>query len=148
MNEKELKLKRAIEIGDLINAFANQHLNDEIRGYTIKLLDKLTRKKTYSITSGKSEIWASAIIYVIARLNFLFDSKNPNYITHDMVCDFFGTNKSTVGTKATSIEKACKIRMGEEGFCSQEISDTLRFVQLPNGIILSRKMAKELGYLL
>ena len=147
MNEKEEKQARAKEIGVLINEFSNRYLDNELHGYAIKLLEKLTRKKTYSITSGKIEIWASAIIYVIARLNFLFDPQSPNYITADTICDFFGTKKSTVGTKATDIEKACKIRMGEEGLCNQEISDSLTIVQLPNGMILTKKMAKEAGLL-
>lgn len=147
MNEKEKNQERAKEISNLINEFCNRYLNDELRGYAIKLLEKLTRKRTYSIISGRIEIWASAIIYVIARINFLFDSENPNYISTDTICDFFGTKKSTVGSKATDIEKASKIRMGEEGFCSSEISDSLSFVQLPNGIVLTKKMAKEAGLL-
>lgn len=146
MNEKEKKLERAKEISDLINAFCDRHLNDEFRGYAIKVLEKLTRKKTYPITSGKIEIWASAIIYVIARLNFLFDSQNPNHISCDTVCDFFGTKKSTVGTKATGIEKACKIRIGEKGFCSPKISESVSFVGLPNGIILPKKVAEAFHY--
>lgn len=147
MNEKEKKQKRAKEISNLINEFCNRYLNDDLRGYTMKLLEKLTRKKTYSITSGRIEIWASAIIWVIARLNFLFDSENPNNISTDTICDFFDTKKSTVGNKATDIEKACKIRMGEEGLCNSEISDSLSFVQLPNGIVLTKEMAKESGLL-
>jgi hypothetical protein len=147
MNEKEIKQERAKEIGNLIVKFSNRHLNDELCGYAIKLLEKLARKKTYSITSGKSEIWASAIIFVIARLNFLYDSKSPNYISQDSICDFFGTKKSTVGTKAAGIEKACKIGVGEEDFCSPDISDSLTLVQLSNGMILTKKMAKEAGLL-
>jgi hypothetical protein len=145
MNEKETKQARAKEIGDLINEFCNRYLNDELHGYAIRLLEKLTREKTYSIISGKIEIWASAIIYVIARLNFLFDSQNPNHISHDTICDFFGTKKSTVGNKATDIEKACKIRIGEEGLCNPEITESFSFLQLSNGMIPSKKMAKEAG---
>jgi hypothetical protein len=37
--------------------------------------------------------------------------------------------------------------MGEEGLCNSEISDSLSFVQLPNGIVLTKKMAKEAGLL-
>ncbi len=147
MNEKEKKQEREKEISNLINEFCNRYLNDDLRGYAMKLLEKLTRKRTYSIMSGKIEIWASAIIWVIARLNFLFDSQNPNNISTDTICDFFDTKKSTVGNKATDIEKACKIRMGEEGLCNSEISDSLSFVQLPNGIVLTKKMAKEAGLL-
>jgi len=147
MNEKEKKQEREKEISNLINEFCHRYLNDDLQGYAMKLLEKLTRKRTYSITSGRIEIWASAIIWVIARLNFLFDSQNPNNISTDTICDFFDTKKSTVGNKATDIEKACKIRMGEEGLCNSEISDSLSFVQLPNGIVLTKKMAKEAGLL-
>lgn len=147
MNEKEKKQERAKEISNLINEFCNRYLNDDLQSYAMKLLEKLTRKRTYSITSGRVEIWASAIIWVIARLNFLFDSEDPNNISTDTICDFFDTKKSTVGNKATDIEKACKIRMGDEGLCNSEISDSLSFVQLPNGIVLTKKMAKESGLL-
>ncbi len=147
MNEKEKKQERAKEISNLINEFCYRYLNDDLRGYAMKLLEKLTRKRTYSITSGRIEIWASAIIWVIVRLNFLFDSQNPNNISTDTICDFFDTKKSTVGNKATDIEKVCKIRMGEESLCNSEISDSLSFVQLPNGIVLTKEMAKEAGLL-
>jgi len=147
MNEKEKKQERVKEISNLINEFCNRYLSDDLQSYAMKLLEKLTRERTYSITSGRIEIWASAIIWVIARLNFLFDSQNPNNISTDTICDFFDTKKSTVGNKATDIEKACKIRMGEEGLCNSEISDSLSFVQLPNGIVLTKKMAKEAGLL-
>lgn len=145
--KKKKKQGRAKEISNLINEFCNRYLNDDLRGYAMKLLEKLTRKRTYSITSGRIEIWASAIIWVIARLNFLFDSENSNNISTDTICDFFDTKKSTVGNRATDIEKACKIRMGEEGLCNSEISDSLSFVQLPNGIVLTKRMAKEAGLL-
>lgn len=147
MNEKEKKQERAEDISNLINEFCNRYLNDDLQGYAMKLLERLTRKRTYSITSGRIEIWASAIIWVIARLNFLFNSQNSNNISTDTICDFFDTKKSTVGNKATDIEKACKIRMGEEGLCNSEISDSLSLVQLPNGIVLTKRMAKEAGLL-
>lgn len=147
MYEKEVKQLKAKEIRKLIDEFCDQYLNDELRSYALKLLDKLARKRTYSILSGRIDIWASAVIYVIARLNFLFDTQNPYCISADTICDFFGTKKSTVGNKATEIEKACKIRMGEEGLCNPEISDSLTLVQLPNGMVISKKMAKKWGLL-
>jgi hypothetical protein len=49
MNEKEEKLERAKEISNLINTFSNQHLKDELGGYAIKLLEKLTRKWDYPV---------------------------------------------------------------------------------------------------
>ena len=76
----------------------------------------------------------------IARLNFLFDTENELFLSADAVCNFFGTKKSTVGNKATQIEKACNLGIGAEGFCSPEISDALTFVELPNGLIIPKSM--------
>ncbi len=85
------------------------------------------------------------MVYVIARLNFLFDSKSPNYLTADGICAFFGTKKTTVSARAADIEKACRIRMGQEGLCDPGITDSLTFVKLSNGMVVPKKMAREAG---
>jgi hypothetical protein len=138
--EKAKKNERLKEIKELIVSFCVEHLNEELQSYALKLCDKLGRKRTISITSGKKEIWAASIIYVIARLNFLFDSKNELFLSADTICDFFETRKSTVGSKATQIEKACKLGFGAEGFCSPEISDALTLVELPSGFVIPKSM--------
>lgn len=147
MNEKDNTQKRIHEVTALIEDFSKRYLSPELSEYAFNLLGQLGRKRTYFITRGKKQIWASAIIHVIARLNFLFDTDNEYHITADTICEFFGTNKTTVSSKATQIEKACKIRMGQEGLCSSQISDSLSLVQLPNGLVLTKKQAKEMGLL-
>jgi len=139
------KQARIEEVRVLLNAFSQEHLSSDLSDYVHKLWEKIGRKRTYVITGGKKEIWASAVVYVIARLNFLFDRSNPHYIPPDTICDFFGTKKSSVASKAAQIEKACRIRMAHEGLCSPDISDSLTFVELPSGMVLTKKMAKEMG---
>jgi len=141
------KAARIREIQTLLDAFSHEHLTPELAGYVRKLWEQIGRKRNYIITGGKPEIWASAVVYVIARINFLFDQSQPNYLPPDVICDFFGTKKSTVSTKATEIEKVCRIRRGQEGLCSPELSDSFTFVQLPNGLVLTKKMAREMGIL-
>ncbi len=141
--EKAKKDERLKEIKELIVSFCVEHLNEELQSYALKLCDTLNRKRKISITGGQKEIWAASIIYVIARLNFLFDSENELFLSADTICDFFGTKKSTVGNKATQIEKACNLGMGAEGFCSPEISDALTFVELPNGLIIPKSMSRK-----
>lgn len=139
------KQTRIDEVQKLLDAFCEEHLTPELTGYVQKLWEKVGRKRNYVITGGKKEIWASAVIYVIARLNFLFDPANPNYLTADRICAFFGTKKSTVASRASDIERSCKIRMGYEGLCDQRISDSLTFVKLPNGIVIPMTVAREMG---
>ena len=145
MNEPE-KAERFKEIKELIQRFCDEHLNEELAGYAMNLFDKLSRKRNLSMTRGRKEIWAASIVYTIARFNFLFDPENENFLTADTICDFFGTKKSTIGNKATQIEKECHLRMGEEGLCSPEISDMFTIVQLPNGFIIPKSMLPELKF--
>jgi glycine cleavage system protein P-like pyridoxal-binding family len=93
-----------------------------------------------NILRGKKEIWAASIIYVIARLNFLFDKENEKYITADTICNFFNTKKSTIGNKATQIEDACNLTIGAEGYCSKQITDSFSFYQTPEGLVIPKSM--------
>jgi len=140
------KAKRLNEIEQLVLAFCEEHLNDELAGYALKLCKTLGRKRKISIDRGSKEIWAASILYVIARLNFLFDPENELFLTADTICDYFGTKKSTIGSKATYIENVCNIGLGAEGFCSPEISDSLTLVELPNGLVIPKSMVPRLDF--
>jgi len=138
--EKSAKDERLKEIEALVVSFCVEHLNEDLQGYALRLCDTLGRKRKISIIRGKREIWAASIIYVIARLNFLFDPENELFLSADTICDFFGTKKSTIGNKATQIENACNLGMGAQGYCSPEISDALTLVELPNGLVIPKSM--------
>lgn len=140
---KEERTGRITEIKAAVKSFCDTNLNEEFGSYAQRLCDKLGRKRTLSITSGRPEIWSAAIIYVIARLNFLFDQSQKHYISADAICDFFGVKKSTASQKATLIEKACKIRMGEPEFCNEKFSDMFTLIQTPEGIVIPLSMLKE-----
>jgi len=145
MADKAKIEKRKVEIEHLITSFSQEYLSDEYKKYAMMLLEKLSRKRTYTIERGKIEIWASSIICVIARLNFLFDPSSDYNISMGEICDFFSTKKTTVGNKATEIEKACKIGFGNTEFCNSKISDSFTFVELSNGMVIPQSVAKELG---
>ena len=145
MNENISAKKQRFElIKALVKGFCETHLNEELTSYALKLCGTLGRKRNNSITRGKAETWAAAIVYVIARLNFLFDRDNPLYLSPDAICYFFGTNKSTTGNKASQIEKTCNLPMGAEGFCSPDITDALTLVELPSGIVIPKSMMSKL----
>lgn len=136
---------RIDEVQNLLDVFCEKHFAPQLTVYVQKLWAQIGRKRNYVITGGRKEIWASAVVYVIARLNFLFDRDSSNYLTADQICDFFGTKKSTVGARASDIEKACKIRVGHEGLCDQSISDSLSFVTLSNGMVVPMSVARKMG---
>ena len=126
------KQARIDEVKALLADFSKEHLASapDVVGYIEKLWDLIGRKRSYVITGGTKEVWASAVVYVIARLNFLFDKASPNYLTADTICGHFATKKGTVSARAAEIEKACRISMRHEGLCRPDISDELTFVEL------------------
>jgi len=146
IDSKRKKQERIQEVQELIGKFGEKFLTEDLTNYCYKIWEELGRKRTIDITRGQKEIWASAVVLVIARLNFLFDKKNnKNYISMDSVYEYYGTKRGSVGLRAAEIEKACKISIGHEGLCSESISDELTFVELPNGMVLTKAMAKKAG---
>lgn len=140
---KNDKKQRLVQIKEMLRHFCDRFLTDEYADYALKLCDALGRKRTIDITRGRKEIWGASIIHVIARLNFLFDKSNENYITADTICDYFQTKKSTVGNKATQIAKACDLTFGAEDYCREEITDLFTFYQTPEGFIIPKSMVRD-----
>jgi len=132
---KEEKKKKLVEIKDLIHGFCIEKFKPEYEGYCLKLCDTLGRKRKINILRSTSEQWAASIIYVIARLNFLF--------TADDICDFFHTKKSNTGNKATQIKKLCDLSLGAEGYCTEHIRDLFTFYETESGIIIPKFMLSK-----
>ncbi len=139
------KLERLNEIKKLIHNFGEANLNKEIEGFSMNLCDDLGGGEGINLSRGKIEIWAASIIYVIARLNFLFDKENDTFISADMLCDFFNAKKSTVGNKATQIEKQFDLDHEIEKYCSQEIIDSFTFYETSEGFLIPKNAADTLG---
>jgi hypothetical protein len=133
-----------MEIDELVRAFSKQYLNEELTACVLRLCDTLGRSRKLDITRGKKEIWAASIVYVIARVNFLFDTANDDFLTADIICDFFGTKKTTTGNKSTVIEKTLNINIGDKNYSTAEIAESLSFVEMPGGFIVPKKMANDM----
>jgi frataxin-like iron-binding protein CyaY len=104
------------QIKQLLENFGSKFLDVELKSYVLNLFEKISKKSLLNIYRGKNEIWAASIIYVIARFNFLFDKENDNYISIDELCDYFNVKKSTIGNKATQIEKIYNISIGDKKY--------------------------------
>jgi hypothetical protein len=134
---------RVAEVKDLIEAFGRSRLGREYTGLALKLCDKIGRMHKLSIQRGKTEIWAAAIVHLIARLNFLFDPDNEVYITAGELCAFFGTKKATVSNKAGLIQTTTKIFLGDPDFSSVKIADMLRVYETEDGLLIPGSMLAD-----
>ncbi|MCA1660446.1 MAG: DUF6398 domain-containing protein [Verrucomicrobiaceae bacterium] len=108
------RLARFEEVRGLLEAFAQQHLDDQLGGFALELWTRLCRRRRPDCVWGKPNVWAAAVAHVIARMNFLFDRSQPRHLTAGAICDFFQASKNTVSSKATEIERL--LRLGVEEF--------------------------------
>ncbi len=136
------------EVAALLAQFGQAHLDAELTGFTVELWRRICRRKSPDCLRGQPGIWAAAVIHVIARMNFLFDRSQPVHLSFDTICAYFQTNKTTIGSKATTIEGTLKLRPhSEPGLCRGSLQESFTTVRLSNGMLLSSAMAKRLGYL-
>ena len=101
MNEKtKQKQEKIIE---MVSSFCKDNLNEEYGQLSINLVEKMGRKQDVPFKRGRLDIWASAVIYALAQINFLFDKNHEHHISASDICDYFNTKKSTVSSKAAII---------------------------------------------
>jgi len=139
---------RFAEVAALVEQFGRQHLDAELTAFAIELWTRLCRRKAPDCLRGTPAVWAASVTHVIARMNFLFDRSQPVHLTLDTICGFFQTSKTTVGGKASEIERTLKLRQhSEPGLCRSKFQESFTMIELPNGLVLTWAMAKQMGYL-
>jgi len=145
-NPNNKKIAERLEaIKSMIKNFGRIKLDNMHTDLALKLGNRIAGMRKLSIQRGRIEIWASAIVHVIARVNFLFDPENEISITADDVCKFFGTKKTTVSSKAGLIQKACDIYFGNKEYCTPEISDMFRIYETKEGFLVPGFMRDNLS---
>jgi hypothetical protein len=141
-NKKNAERNEAIK--NMIRDFGGAKLNTMYTDFALKLCDKIARMRKLSIQRGRVEIWAAAIVHVIARLNFLFDPENEVSITTDEMCAFFNTKKTTVSSKAGLIQNACNLYLGNAEFSAPEVANMFRLYETKEGLLVPAFMRNDL----
>jgi hypothetical protein len=71
-------------------------LNQEYLELCRKMIAKISRKRPSPFLYGKPEVWASAIIYCVAEINFLFDKAQKPHLTKSELFSILPGPKSTI----------------------------------------------------
>jgi hypothetical protein len=119
----------------LISEYAAERLPDIYKGFCLRLCDAIADSEDLNLHLGRVEIWAAAIFYAIAKLNFLFSPETPNCLTTDEICSQFGVKKSTVSNKASTILDILDIFYDDRRFCAPHITQLFDFVEDEHGFI-------------
>ena len=85
------------------DAVCQKHLTAEYAELCRKLTATLSRKRPSPLAQGRPKSWAGAILYTIARVNFLFDPNQTPHLRADELCQAVGVSQGTASAKSTQI---------------------------------------------
>ena len=130
MDKQELK-ERETKITELAVGFCHEHLDEECAELCTKLVQKLGRKRSCPLQSGRLEIWAAAAVYTLCSVNFMF-SKNSRLSTSSYeIAEYFGASGSTIAQKSRVVKDLLKIsNFYDPNFTLKEIAEHNPFNQL------------------
>ena len=109
MDKIEIKA-REDEVVRMVTTFCNEKIDAEYASLCEKMVRKLGRKRANPLERGRLEIWAAAVVYTVATMNFLFDKSFKPYLPLSEIHDYFGTSSSTVSQKAGQIRTMLKLK--------------------------------------
>jgi hypothetical protein len=135
------------EIVALTDAFCEKHLTDEYAQLCRKLAAKLSRKRPSPLARGRAQSWAAAILYTIARVNFLFDPSQTPHMRADELCRKMGVSQGTASAKSTQImDMFGIIQMHPDWTLPSQIDENpMAWMIMVNGLIVdARHMPREI----
>lgn len=127
---------------DLVQGFCLKQLDEEYEQVCIKLIEKLSRKRSVPFLSGKLEVWAAGTIHAVGTINFLFDKSSEPYATVHDICGYFGTAQSTTSQKSKAIRDLLKLGYFDTEFqiASVRKENPFNNMMMINGFIVSKDM--------
>ncbi len=111
-------------ITGLTDTFNNAHLTEEYADLCRQMTAKLCRKRPSPLIKGRPATWAAAIVYTIARVNFLFDKTQTPHKPAKELCKLLGINQNTASSKSSQIMDLLNIMQFQpEWTCPSQMDD-------------------------
>jgi len=91
-----------------------------------RLVARLARERPSPLTRGDPRIWAAAVLYVLAQVNFLFDRSQSPHMSATKLAAAAGVKQTTMANKAGMINRSLDI-----GIFEPELTRTAMLEQHP-----------------
>ncbi|MEX0792752.1 MAG: DUF6398 domain-containing protein [Pirellulaceae bacterium] len=133
------------KIGQLVQAFCEEHLNSEYAELCLALTEKLARKRPSPLLSGKAESWACGIVRTIGWVNFLDDRTQQPHMKLTEIDKAFGVGESTGQGKSKLIRKMLKMVPLDPDWCLRSNMDDnpMAWMIEVNGFLVDARMLKR-----
>ena len=122
MNNYNDKLKSKQEtLKRKISSFSSYYFKKDIEELCLNIVDIMSQQEHVMFMQGKLKNWASAIVYLVARLNCMFNNLIFETLRNEDIEEFFKTKSNLYTQLANRINKKLhisdnkdfKIRAGE-----------------------------------
>lgn len=120
MDKQQLK-EREAKVIELAVAFCNERLDEECAELCTKLVQKLGRKRSCPLQSGRLEIWAAAAVYTICSVNFMLTKDSRLNTSSSEIAEYFGASASTLTQKSKLIRDLLGINFFDPEFSTEEV---------------------------
>ena len=108
-------------IAGMIESYCGERFDDDFKDLCLHALQKLCRKRTDPMATGRNNMWAAGIIYAISQnCNMIGNNGNmllgrpKDRLKSDDLCEAIGVSKGGVSEKAKAIRKELAITQGKE----------------------------------
>ena len=128
--DKQIIQERQQKILELVRNFCAKKLNEEYFELSERLVQKLGRKISQPLATGQLQIWAASVIHALGTINFLFDKSAEPFVSIDEINNYFGTNKTTTGSKSKQIRELLKLDRWDKEFSTKRMSNSNPFANL------------------
>jgi len=91
------------EITALTDSVCRQHLDEEYAQLARKMTAALARKRPSPLERGRRDVWAAAVVYALASINFLFDKSQVPYMSAEDLAALFAVSQKTAANKARTV---------------------------------------------
>ena len=91
------------EIVQMTSAFCTAHLTPAYHDLCHDLAVTLREEHPSLLTSGRAKSWAAAVVYTIARVNYLFDPSQTPHMSATELCQKLEVSQATASSKSTQI---------------------------------------------
>ncbi|QEH32578.1 hypothetical protein OJF2_10550 [Aquisphaera giovannonii] len=98
------------EVVKKIDAFCDEHLDEEFKALCRKAAGLLARKRPSPLTRGRPAGWASGIVRSIGWVNFLGDPSQPHHMKMSDIDRGIGVSEATGSAKSMEVRRLLGLR--------------------------------------
>lgn len=121
--------------------FCSKHLNEEYAELCREMTEVLCRMRPSPLLKGRVNVWAAGIIYVLGRVNFLFDKTQKPHMRADELCSLLGVSQSSASAKSSQLWKILDLMQLDPRWClpSRLADNPLAWLIEVNGMIVDAR---------